>query len=82
MEQENINLNETHADAKPVLCVGCRVILTKFDAEEGFPTSKYGTVIFDNEENYYRKTINVKMDSGETCYSVPKWSVGVLGNHA
>jgi len=80
MGKNTKEMTKDNTTTKPALCVGCRVILTKFDPEEGFPTSKYGTVIFDNEENYYRKTINVKMDSGETCYSVPKWSAGVLGN--
>lgn len=81
MNTDNLK-NETPADAKPVLCVGCRVRLTRFDADEGFPVVNTGIVSFDWEENYYRKQIDVKLDNGEIVSMIPKWSVEVIGNHA
>lgn len=71
----------TQTDADTVLCVGCRVRLTRFDAEEGFPVVNTGVVSFDWEEKYYRKQIDVKLDNGEIVSMIPKWSVEVIGNH-
>lgn len=76
--KKNELTTEPPADAKPVLCVGCRVRLTRFDAEEGFPVVNTGVVSFDWEENYYRKQIDVKLDNGEIVSMIPKWSVEVI----
>jgi len=82
MENNTLINHENGNDANRLLCVGCRVRLTRFDAEEGFPVVNTGVVSFDWEENYYRKQIDVKLDNGEIVSMIPKWSVEVIGNHA
>ena len=82
MENKTSTNHENGNDANRLLCVGCRVRLTRFDAEEGFPVVNTGVVSFDWEENYYRKQIDVKLDNGEIVSMIPKWSVEVIGNHA
>ena len=44
MENETSTNHENGNDANRLLCVGCRVRLTRFDAEEGFPVVNTGIV--------------------------------------
>lgn len=48
------------------------------DPEEGFSYELIGTVTFDWEKNYYRKTVNVTSDCGRNFHELQKWALEVI----
>lgn len=52
---------------------GCLVEVSLMDGEEGFAKTMTGKVIYDYEESYYQRNVDVKLENGRTIYRVPKW---------
>lgn len=61
--------------AKHKISVGSRVSLAVADSEEGWPLVVTGIVVFDWEDDYYQKEVNVKLENGEVIRNVPKWLI-------
>jgi len=81
--KDNMPIGSTSspADTKPHVICGCRVSLTHFDAEDGYPVHREGVVVADLEQWFFKPNVNVKLDDGQTVYDYPKRCCVVLGNH-